>query len=198
MRKPRARGLNAAVAQPALLRARNLSFIMKRYLLLLMLCVIATASAVAQVLTQQDVIKLLELKIPEQTIIEKVKSSGASFVLGTADIDRLKKAGASDTLIAAMQATASAPATGNPASEITDLVLIVDYSGSMNAKMKDGAAKVASAKKCVGDLIDKLPNDLNVGLVIYGTNKKRGCEDIDVAQPLGAIDKTGLKAKINK
>lgn len=163
-----------------------------------MLCVMATASVVAQVLTQQDVIKLLELKIPEQTIIEKVKSSGTSFVLGTADIDRLKKAGASDALIAAMQATASASATGNPASEITDLVLIVDYSGSMNAKMKDGAAKVASAKKCVGELIDKLPNDLNVGLVIYGTNKKRGCEDIDVAQPLGAIDKAGLKAKINK
>lgn len=171
---------------------------MKRYLLLLMLCVIATASAVAQILTQQDVIKLLELKIPEQTIIEKVKSSGASFVLGTADIDRLKKAGASDTLIAAMQATASAHATGNPASEVTDLVLIVDYSGSMNAKMKDGAAKVTSAKKCMSDLIDKLPNDLNVGLVIYGTNKKRGCEDIDVAQPLSAIDKAGLKAKINK
>jgi hypothetical protein len=75
-------------------------------------------------------------------------------------------------------------------------VLIVDYSGSMNAKMKDGAAKVASAKKCVGDLIDKLPNDLNVGLVIYGTNKMRGCEDIDVAQPLGPINKAGLKAKI--
>src|SRR5437764_7003933 len=98
--------------------------------------------------------------------------------------------------MAALQATASAPATGNPASEVTDLVLIVDYSGSMNAKMKDGAAKVASAKKCVGDLIDKLPNDLSVGLVIYGTNKKRGCEDIDVAQPLGPINKAGLKAKI--
>jgi cell division septation protein DedD len=169
-----------------------------RLILLLLVCCCAFIAARADVLTQQDVSKLLELKIPEQTIIDKVKSSGTSFVLGTADIDRLKKAGASDALIAAMQATAAAPATGNPASEITDLVLIVDYSGSMNAKMKDGAAKVASAKKCVGDLIDKLPNDLNVGLVIYGTNKKRGCDDIDVAQPLGAIDKPGLKAKINK
>src|SRR5438876_2851598 len=120
----------------------------------------------AEVLTQQDVIKLLELKIPEQTIIDKVKDSGTAFVLGVDDIDRLKKAGASDALIAAMQATASAPVTGNPASEVTDLVVIVDYSGSMNANMKDGAAKVASAKKCVGDLINKLPNDLNVGLII--------------------------------
>src|SRR6266404_3666558 len=152
----------------------------------------------AEVLTQQDVIKLLELKIPEQTILDKVKDSGTAFVLGTEDIARLKKAGASDALIAAMQSSTAAPATGNPASEITDLMLIVDYSGSMNAKMKDGAAKVVSAKKCVGDLIGKLPSDLNVGLIIYGTNKKRGCEDIEVVQPLGPLDKASIKAKIDE
>src|SRR6266404_7301112 len=152
----------------------------------------------AEVLTQQDVIKLLELKIPEQTIIDKVKGSGTAFVLGTEDIARLKKAGASDALITAMQSSSAVPATGNPASEITDLMLIVDYSGSMNAKMKDGATKVASAKKCVGDLVGKLPNDLNVGLVIYGTNKKRGCEDIEVVQPLSPLDKASIKAKIDK
>src|SRR5438477_12017211 len=78
----------------------------------------------AEVLTQQDVIKLLELKIPEQTILDKVKDSGTAFVLGTEDIARLKKAEESDTIIAAMQATATAPATGNPASDITDLMLI--------------------------------------------------------------------------
>src|SRR6266481_9308498 len=150
----------------------------------------------AEVLTQQDVIKLLELKIPEQTILDKVKDSGTAFVLGTEDIARLKKAGASDALIAAMQSSTAVPATGNPASEITDLALIIDYSGSMNAKMKDGAAKVVSAKKCMTDLIDKLPNDLNVALIVYGTSKKRGCDDIDVVQPLGPIDKGTLKVKV--
>src|SRR5689334_7590403 len=78
----------------------------------------------AEVLTQQDVIKLLELKIPEQTIIDKVKGSGTAFVLGTEDIAWLKKAGASDALIVAMQSSSAVPATGNPASEITDLMLI--------------------------------------------------------------------------
>src|SRR5947207_12092845 len=123
----------------------------------------------AEVLTQQDVIKLLELKIPEQTILDKVKSSGTAFVLGTEDIARLKKAGASDALITAMRSSSTVPVTGSEASEITDLALIVDYSGSMNARMKDGATKVASAKKCVTDLVEKLPNDLNVDLIIYGT-----------------------------
>jgi hypothetical protein len=152
----------------------------------------------AEVLTQQDVTRLLELKIPEQTIIEKVKGSGTAFVLGADDIARLKKAGASDALIAAMQSSAATAGAGSPASEVTDLALIVDYSGSMNAKMKDGATKVASAKKCVTDLIDKLPNDLNVALVVYGTSKARGCQDIDIVQPLGPIDKPALKSKINK
>src|SRR6266436_1609232 len=81
----------------------------------------------AQVLTQQDVIKLLELKIPEQTVIDKVKDSGTAFVLGTEDIARLKKAGATDALIAAMQASAVPSAeTGNAAAEISDLALIID------------------------------------------------------------------------
>ena len=146
-------------------------------------------------LIQQDVVRLLELKIPEQTITEKVKSSGTAFVLGAEDIARLKKAGASDALIAAMQSSSN-PSAGAETAEISDLVLIVDYSGSMNAKMKDGDTKVASAKKCVTDLIDKLPNDLNIALVVYGTSKPRGCEDIDVVQPLGPMDKAALKTKI--
>jgi Mg-chelatase subunit ChlD len=176
--------------------ARNF-FTMKRYLLLPLVCCFAITSAVAQLLTQQDVVKLLELKIPEQTVIEKVKASGTAFVLGAEDIARLKKAGASDALVAAMQSSSSVPTAGSEASEITDLALIVDYSGSMNAKMKDGATKVASAKKCVTDLIDKLPNDLNVALVVYGVSKARGCQDIDIVQPLGPINKAALKSKIN-
>ena len=120
---------------------------MKRNLFPLLFVGLALTSAVAQILTQQDIVKLLELKIPEQTIMEKVKGSGTAFVLGTDDIARLKNAGASDALLAALQSSSSAGTAGSEGSEITDLALIVDYSGSMNAKMKDGATKVASAKK---------------------------------------------------
>lgn len=173
---------------------------MKRNLVLLLvvsLSICRIASAAAEVLSQQDVIKLLELKIPEQTITEKVKTSGTAFVLGAVDIARLKKAGASDALIAAMRSSSSTAVGGSETSEVTDLALIVDYSGSMNAKMKDGATKVASAKKCVTDLIDRLPSDLNVALIVYGASKARGCSDIDIVQPLGAIDKASLKSKVN-
>ena len=66
----------------------------------------------------------------------------------------------------------------------------------MNEKMKDGGTKVAAAKKCVTDLIDKLPDGLNVALVVYGTSRTGGCKDIIIAQPLGPINKAALKAKI--
>jgi hypothetical protein len=197
MRKPRFHA-NHAFLLHAVRFGRATTLLMKHHLLLLLLiCCFTSADALAQALTQQDVVKLLELKIPEQTIVDKVKSSGTAFILGTEDIARLKKAGASDALLAAMQSSGSSAAgVGTESSEITDLALIVDYSGSMNAKMKDGATKVASAKKCVSDLIDKLPNDLNVALVVYGTSKQRGCESIDIVQPLGPINKVALRSKI--
>ena len=172
---------------------------MKHYLVLFSIIgfsAFVLAAGSGDALTQQDVARLLELKIPEQTIVEKVKASGTAFVLGADDIARLKQAGATEALIAAMQGTSAASGAAADTAEISDLVLIVDYSGSMNAKMKDGATKVASAKKCVADLIEKLPNDLNVSLVIYGTSKARGCDDIDIVQPLGPIDKAALKSKI--
>lgn len=173
---------------------------MKRNLVLVLVAAFTlcrSAASAEEVLTQQDILRLLELKIPEQTITEKVKASGTAFVLGSEDIARLKKAGASDALISVMQSSSSFAVAGSETSEITDLALIVDYSGSMNAKMKDGATKVASAKKCVTDLVDRLPSDLNVALIVYGTSKARGCNDIDIVQPLGPIDKASLKSKVN-
>ena len=200
VRTPHGRVVNFLLTHNPRRLARAASYTtMKRFLLLLSLCFVAASTTVfGQALTQQDVLKLLELKIPEQTIIDKVKDSGTAFVLGTEDIARLKKAGASEALVSAMQSNNPAAGAGASTAEITDLALIVDYSGSMNAKMKDGATKVASAKRCVTDLIDKLPDDLNIALIVYGTSKARGCQDIDVVQPLGPISKASLKTNIEK
>ncbi|MGI8905391.1 MAG: vWA domain-containing protein [Candidatus Sumerlaeaceae bacterium] len=153
-----------------------------------------------EAVSQQDVIRLLELKIPEAQIIERVKSAGTVFVLGQTDIERLKKAGASETLLAAMGASASGKSSDSgiaisdaTTAEISDLAIVVDYSGSMNAKTPDGILKVDAAKKAFEALVDKLPKDLRVSLVVYGTDKQRGCEDIDIVQPLADLDRDSLK-----
>jgi Mg-chelatase subunit ChlD len=148
-------------------------------------------------ITQKDVIQLLQLKTPESEIIERLKKSGSVFVLGTEDEARLKRAGASEAVIAAMKGGGQAAGIDAAAYEISDLALVVDYSGSMNAKTKEGPSKMAAAKEAVGKLIDKLPGDLNVSVIVYGVSKQRGCEDIDLVQPLGPVsDKAALKSKL--
>jgi hypothetical protein len=148
-------------------------------------------------ITQKDVTQLLQLKTPESEVIEKIKSSGTVFVLGEEDVARLKRAGASDAVIAAMKGGGAGAGADAAAFEITDLALVIDYSGSMSAKTKEGTTKMAAAKEAVSKLMDKLPGDLNVAVIVYGVSKQRGCEDIDLIQPLGAIsDKSALKSKL--
>jgi Mg-chelatase subunit ChlD len=146
-------------------------------------------------LTQQQVIQLLQLKTPESEIIAQIKAGGTTFTLGAADIAQLKRAGATPAIIAAMQGGGSAGSDLTTA-EISDLCLVIDYSGSMNAKTTDGSTKIAAAKQAVGKLIDDIPSAVNVAVVVYGCAKDRGCEDIDLIQPLGPIDKATLKAKL--
>lgn len=164
---------------------------------LLMLSVASAQTPSSAPITQKDVIQLLQLKTPESEIIEQIKKSGTVFVLGAEDIARLKRAGASDAVIAAMKSGGETTGTDAAAFEISDLALVIDYSGSMSAKTKEGTTKMAAAKEAVGKLIDKLPGDINVAVIVYGVSKKRGCEDIDLVQPLGAIsDKSALKGKL--
>ena len=55
---------------------------------------------------------------------------------------------------------------------------------------------MAAAKQAVGRLIDAIPDNVNVAVVVYGCDKSRGCDDIDLLQPLGRMDKAALKSKI--
>lgn len=163
----------------------------------LMLSVASAQTPSSAPITQKDVTQLLQLKTPESEIIEKIKSSGTVFVLGEEDVARLKRAGATDAVIAAMKGGGTGSAADAAAFEISDLALVIDYSGSMSSKTKEGTTKMAAAKEAVGKLIDKLPGDINVAVIVYGVSKKRGCEDIDLVQPLGAIsDKSALKSKL--
>ncbi len=75
------------------------------------------------------------------------------------------------------------------------LVLILDASGSMWGQIK-GTAKIAIAKKVMTELVDELPNDLNVGLTIYGHRRKGDCEDIEMVVPAQRIDPAAIRSRI--
>ena len=81
------------------------------------------------------------------------------------------------------------------------LLLILDSSGSMQGAAGDGRTKLAAAKEALVTLVDDLPEEVNVGLRVYGhrvpnTNKARGCKDTELVLPVGPLDRAGAKRQI--
>ncbi len=78
----------------------------------------------------------------------------------------------------------------------TDLILILDASNSMWGQI-DGINKIVIARDAVGKLIDELPDGSDVGLIAYGHRREGDCEDIEVLEDIGTVDKAALKQTIN-
>lgn len=66
----------------------------------------AAAADPPKPLSEVDVLKLVELKIPDEVIAKRVAEGGVDFPAGDDVVARLKKAGASDTVLAAVKKAA--------------------------------------------------------------------------------------------
>ncbi|MDH4219258.1 MAG: VWA domain-containing protein [Candidatus Aminicenantes bacterium] len=78
--------------------------------------------------------------------------------------------------------------------------LILDASNSMWGQIQ-GEAKITIAKKVLSQIIDGLPEEMNVGLRVYGhrykLNDSKACQDTELVAPIGSIDKTRLNAEVD-
>jgi len=142
----------------------------------------------AKPITYQDVLKLLELKIDEQEILKRLEKSPTIFTLDVSQVDELKKAGASEKLLQAMAGKRTGTASSG---DITDFAIILDCSGSMIDKTREGPTKMEVAKKVVADLIAKIPNGRRLTFIVYGHDLKLECKAIKVVRPLSEIDDAG-------
>jgi Ca-activated chloride channel family protein len=65
-----------------------------------------------------------------------------------------------------------------------------------------GEAKISIAKKVLGQIIGELPDEMNVGLRVYGhrygLNDKRACTDTELVVPIGPINKEQLTETVEK
>jgi hypothetical protein len=79
--------------------------------------------------------------------------------------------------------------------------IILDASNSMWGQI-EGVAKIAIAKNVLEHIINRLPDEMHVGLRLYGhrygLNDRRACQDTELNVPIGPIDKTGLIDIIQK
>ncbi|MGD0009855.1 MAG: hypothetical protein ABSE93_15080 [Terriglobia bacterium] len=65
-------------------------------------------------ITNDDIIKLVQVKMPDSVIITKIKSSACTFDTGTDGLVRLKQAGVSDAVLQAMLGAGGQPAAEDP------------------------------------------------------------------------------------
>ena len=92
------------------------------WLVVLLLLSAASDSARAQgnrPLNEANLTKLVELQVEDEAIASKLKKEGVNFVVDDAAIGRLKKAGASDAVIAAVRSAGATAKPTNPTRAIT-------------------------------------------------------------------------------
>ena len=154
--------------------------------------------AIAQTtVTVDKVIELLELEVKEEKIIALLEGSPTQFTLGEDQIAKLKKAGASEKVIAAMQKKGQKAGSG---SDVAEFIVILDASGSMNDAGSDGS-KWKAAQQAAVDIIESIPNGRKLALIVYGHKKEDGCQAVEVLRPLSALrasDKSDVAGKIMK
>jgi Ca-activated chloride channel family protein len=79
----------------------------------------------------------------------------------------------------------------------SDLVLIVDGSGSMWGQVPGGENKIVIARRVLGDVLGNVPNGVNVGLITYGHRRAADCKDVETVVPIGPIDHALMKKKLD-
>lgn len=87
----------------------------------------------------------------------------------------------------------SAPAAEAPARTI----IVLDASGSMWGKVK-GRAKIEIAREVIADLVKKLPEDTELGLVAYGHRRKGDCADIELLVSPARLDREAFIGKVEE
>jgi Ca-activated chloride channel homolog len=75
-------------------------------------------------------------------------------------------------------------------------LIVLDASNSMSG-YKKGTMKMRIAQQVVGDLVTSMPDNIDLGLVVYGHRKKSDCDDIELLIPPGAVDRDAFAKTVN-
>jgi hypothetical protein len=87
--------------------------------------------------------------------------------------------------LAVLCAPLMAAVPGSPVKMKTNVLFIIDSSGSMWERI-DGEPKVIGGRKILSDVLKDLPPDANLGLLTFGHRRKSDCSDIELVAPIGS------------
>lgn len=86
--------------------------------------------------------------------------------------------------------------TSGFAQERQKCLIVLDASNSMTG-YKKGEQKMRIAKAVIGDLVATMPENIDLGLVVYAHRKKNDCEDIELLIPPGPLDANAFMQVVN-
>lgn len=120
--------------------------------------------------------------------------------------NRLSVAAALVAIVALLwPAVGSAHAADNSEQRLAPAMVVLDASGSMGQKGASGDTRMDEAKKAMHKLLDNAPDASKLGLSVYGTStggsereKAAGCKDIKTVQPVGKVDKSAMRDKVDR
>jgi hypothetical protein len=78
-------------------------------------------------------------------------------------------------------------AADRPDVAVKNLALVLDCGASMNERLPDGEVKVQTLRRVVGGLIDQLPDEVRVAMLLYGRDRETPCK-VEVVHKLGPLD----------
>jgi Ca-activated chloride channel family protein len=82
-----------------------------------------------------------------------------------------------------------------PAASRKNLLIILDLSGSMNLPLGK-STRIGTARQVLRDVLQRVPNDFNVGLRLYGhrygSKQKETCTDSELKVPVAPLDRDAI------
>ena len=145
--------------------------------------------------TYDDVTAMLKAGEDEAVVLEKIEKSPVVFTLDAKQVAELTKLGASPKVLAAMKSVRGGGSPSGAAAEAANLAILFDCSASMQEKTEDGQTKMVVARKAVQDLVKKIPEGVWVTFVLYGHDRLKGCDAVEVHRKLGPLD-SAAKAEL--
>lgn len=146
-----------------------------------------SSTAQANAVTFKGVRRMLQRGDSEEEILGTIKRSPTRFVLSADDEEKLRSDGASDPIIAALK---MGPQSDSP-QRLDDLVIVLDYSKSMQEPTTDGKTKMEVAREVVSRMVEAVPDKLNVAFVIYGHRADQPCQAVAVIRDLAPLNQDG-------
>lgn len=89
-----------------------------------------------------------------------------------------------------------AAALSVPVAAQSNVLLLVDASGSMKKSVDGGESRMDAAKRVLGETVHAMPADARLGLMAYGHRRAKDCTDIELISPIGADDAGTIAARI--